>query len=40
MKAIKDIGFQGFANLETNSPSKNIEQDMARNLAFVRKLMS
>jgi len=38
MKAIQDIGFAGFANLETGSPSKNIEADMSRNLQFVRKL--
>ena len=40
MKAIADIGFDGFANLETDAPSKSIEADMARNLAFIRKLMS
>ena len=40
IKAIESIGFRGFANLETSSPSKSIENDMARNLAFVRKLMA
>ncbi|MCC6860217.1 MAG: sugar phosphate isomerase/epimerase [Bryobacterales bacterium] len=40
MKAIADIGFKGFAVLETSSPSKSIEADMKRNLAFVRKLMA
>lgn len=39
IKTIESIGFQGFANLETSSPSKSIEADMSRNLAFVRKLM-
>ena len=40
IKTIESIGFRGFANLETSSPSKSIENDMARNLAFVRKLMA
>jgi sugar phosphate isomerase/epimerase len=40
MKAIRDIDFKGFANLETDSPSKNIEADMKRNLTFVRRLMA
>jgi L-ribulose-5-phosphate 3-epimerase len=40
MKTIRDIGYQGFANLETSSPSKSIEADMRRNLAFIRKVMA
>ncbi len=40
IKAIFDIGFEGFLNLETPSPSKNIESDMKRNLAYVRKLVA
>lgn len=40
MKAIKDIGFAGFANLETSTPSKEVEPDMKRNLGFIRKLMA
>ena len=36
--AMKDIGFAGFANLETSNPSKNVEADMAKNLSVVRKL--
>ncbi|HBY60787.1 MAG TPA: sugar phosphate isomerase/epimerase [Solibacterales bacterium] len=40
MKAISEIGYSLFANLETNSPAKNIEADMRRNLAYVRKLMT
>ena len=39
MNAIRQTGFEGFANLETDSPSKVVEADMKRNLAFVRKLM-
>jgi L-ribulose-5-phosphate 3-epimerase len=38
MQAIKDIGFQGFANLETDCPSKSVENDMKRNLKFIRDL--
>lgn len=40
LKAIADIGFEGFANLETSSPSKNIEADMRRNAAYIRKLLA
>lgn len=39
MRAIADIGYEGFANLETSSPSGSIENDMRRNLAYVRKLI-
>jgi L-ribulose-5-phosphate 3-epimerase len=40
IKTMDDAGYKGFANFETSSPSKNIEGDMKRNLAYVRKLMS
>jgi sugar phosphate isomerase/epimerase len=39
LKAIEDIGFHGFANLETDSPSKAVEDDMSKNLRFVRRLL-
>ena len=39
MQAIADIGFEGFANLETSSPSAAVDQDMRRNLQYVRALM-
>jgi sugar phosphate isomerase/epimerase len=39
MRAIADIGYQGFADLETSSPSGSVENDMRRNLAFVRDLV-
>jgi len=39
MQAIKDIGYSGFANLETSTPA-SVEADMKRNLAFVRKLIA
>jgi L-ribulose-5-phosphate 3-epimerase len=37
MKAILDIGYDGFCNLETSSPSGSVEGDMRRNLAAVRE---
>ncbi len=40
LKAIEDIGFHGFANLETDSPSKVVEDDLAKNLRYVRRLLS
>ncbi len=38
MKRIMALGFEGFANLETGSPSKSIDNDMKKNLEYVRKL--
>jgi L-ribulose-5-phosphate 3-epimerase len=40
LDALGDIGFNEWAQLETSSPTKNIEADMRRNLAFMRKLAS
>jgi sugar phosphate isomerase/epimerase len=40
IKTMRDIGFEGFANLETSSPSKDIEADMRKNLTYVRKVMA
>lgn len=40
LKAIEDIGFRGYANLETTSPSGNVEEDAKRNLAYLHNLMS
>lgn len=39
MKAVRDIDFEGFGNLETSAPSKSIEADMKRNLTFLRRTM-
>ena len=39
LQAIADIRFVGFANLETSAPSKSVEQDMRRNLQYIRALM-
>ena len=37
--ALTDIGFTGWAQLETESPTKSIEADMTRNLGYVRGLV-
>ncbi len=39
LSAIGEIGFKGYANLETNSPSKSMENDLKRNLDYLRGLM-
>lgn len=38
LAAIREIGFNGFANLETSSPSKDVEADTRRNLNYLRGL--
>jgi L-ribulose-5-phosphate 3-epimerase len=40
MRAIRDIQFSGYANLEADAPSKQLEADMRRNLAFIRNVMA
>jgi hypothetical protein len=40
MRAIREIGFSGFANLETDAPSKQLEVDMRKNLAYIRNVMT
>jgi L-ribulose-5-phosphate 3-epimerase len=40
LRAIADIRFNGFANLETSSPSHSIEADMSKNLGYIRKLLA
>jgi L-ribulose-5-phosphate 3-epimerase len=39
MRALGDIGFAEWAHLETDNPSKSVEADMKRNLAFIRERM-
>ena len=39
LRAVSRIGYEGFANLETDSPSKSVEADMKRNLAYVRRMI-
>lgn len=40
LQIIAEIGFQGWANLETDAPSGNVEADMRRNLAYIRSEMN
>jgi sugar phosphate isomerase/epimerase len=40
VEALADIGFAGWAQLETDSPTKSVEADMSRNLSYVRRLMA
>ena len=39
LQAVRDIGFTGFANLETGSRPGALEEDMRRNLGYVRELL-
>jgi sugar phosphate isomerase/epimerase len=40
MEAIRDIGFSGAANLETDTqPGSTVEADMRKNLAYIRQVM-
>jgi sugar phosphate isomerase/epimerase len=39
ISAIRDTGFRGWANLETNSPSGNVEADTTRNLNYLEALI-
>jgi L-ribulose-5-phosphate 3-epimerase len=38
--AIRDIGFSGYANLETDAHPNQLEADMRRNLAYIRKVIA
>jgi L-ribulose-5-phosphate 3-epimerase len=40
LRAIREIQFAGYANLETGAPSKELDADLRRNLAYVRNLMA
>ena len=40
MQAIRDIQFSGYANLETDAPSHQLEDDMRKNLAYIRNVMA
>ncbi|PYQ12220.1 MAG: sugar phosphate isomerase/epimerase [Acidobacteria bacterium] len=37
--ALADIGFRGWAQLETDCPTGSVEKDMAANLAYIRGVM-
>jgi len=40
LHVIRDIGFSGYANLETDAQPRTLEADMRRNLLYVRKLLA
>lgn len=40
LQAIKDIGFAGYANLETDARPNAVDADMQRNLAYVRNMLA
>jgi sugar phosphate isomerase/epimerase len=40
MRAIRDIRFSGFANLETDARPNQVEADLRRNLAYIRNVMA
>jgi L-ribulose-5-phosphate 3-epimerase len=40
LHVIRDIGFSGYANLETDAQPGTLEADMRRNLLYVRKLLA
>jgi L-ribulose-5-phosphate 3-epimerase len=40
MRAIRDIQFSGYANLETDVPPKQLDADMRKNLAYIRNVMA
>jgi sugar phosphate isomerase/epimerase len=39
MHTIRDIGFSGYANLETDAHEQTLEADLRRNLLYIRKVM-
>jgi L-ribulose-5-phosphate 3-epimerase len=39
MHTIRDIGFSGYANLETDAHAQTLEADLRRNLMFIRNVM-
>lgn len=40
LHSISEIEYRGYANLETDAPSRSVEADMRRNLTYVRRLMA
>jgi L-ribulose-5-phosphate 3-epimerase len=39
MHTIRDLGFSGYANLETDAHPRTLEADMRRNLMYIRRVM-
>jgi L-ribulose-5-phosphate 3-epimerase len=40
MRAIRDIQFSGYANLETDVPPQQLDADLRKNLAYIRNVMA
>jgi L-ribulose-5-phosphate 3-epimerase len=40
LRAIREIQFAGYANLETDAPSKELDADLRRNLAYIRNIVA
>ncbi len=40
VQAVRDIGFAGYANLEVDSPSNQLADDMHKNLTYIRKVVA
>jgi L-ribulose-5-phosphate 3-epimerase len=40
LQAIREIQFAGYANLETDAPSRELDADLRRNLAYIRNMMA
>ena len=40
LKAIRDIGWSGWINLETDARPGNLDEDLRRNLSYVRRMIS
>ncbi|HVH70349.1 MAG TPA: hypothetical protein VNB49_04470 [Candidatus Dormibacteraeota bacterium] len=36
---LRDIGFSGYANLETDANPNQLEADMRKNLTYIRNIM-
>ncbi|WP_321475212.1 sugar phosphate isomerase/epimerase [uncultured Paludibaculum sp.] len=39
LAALNDIRYEGYVTLETNAPSKDVEEDLRRNVKYLRRLL-
>lgn len=39
LQALNDIRYDGYVTLETNAPSKDVEEDLRRNVKYLRRLL-
>jgi len=40
LEAIAEIGYEGYANLETSAPSGDVDADVTRNLQYLQRLLT